>query len=151
TAFNTANPNNQDSDFRGPPGVRERFEQLTAGGTNYCYLRLPDGGKVKFVASTQTAPSGSVAQASDDGSGSGTGDQPDVPDATKIRYTFSLVAIIDPYGQTTAITHEADGSLTITEPAHRTIKIFYRTITDPAHGAVGDSVIDHILGSDGRT
>jgi RHS repeat-associated protein len=112
------NSGTSDPDFRGPLGVRDRFIQLTSGGTE-CYVRLPDGGKVWFHATTT--------------SGSG------------ITYTFSLKGVIDPYGQTTTITYPVDGSLTVTEPAGRTIKVFY------TQGPAGDTVVDHVVGSDGRS
>jgi RHS repeat-associated protein len=113
-----------DPDFRGPLGVRDRFEQLKTGVTE-CYIRLPDGGKVWFHASTATVSGGT-------------------------QYTFTLKGIIDPYGQTTTVTTSGT-TVTITEPAGRTIQIVSRTITSTAQGAYGDVVVDHILGSDGRS
>lgn len=118
-----SNTGTSDNDFRGPAGVRDRFEKLAAGGTE-CYVRLPDGGKIWFHANISTTVSFGVY--------------------TTV-YTFTLKGIIDPYGQTTNVTYPADGSLTVTEPAGRTIKIFYKT------GPVGDTVIDRVTGSDGRT
>jgi len=118
-----------DPDFRGPKGIRDRFEKLQTGATE-CYLRLSDGGKVWFHADISTTTSGNKY--------------------TSV-YTFSFKGIIDPYGQTTTITYPADGSLTITEPAGRTIKVFSRTISSTSQGALGDGVVDHVTGSDGRT
>ena len=102
-------------DFRGLLGVRDRFEHLSDASPYDCYLRLPDGGRIWFKA-------------------------------TKIsgKYSFSFQGIIDPYNQTTLISYPSDGSLTVTEPAGRTIKIFYRTISSSV-------VVDHVTGSDGRT
>jgi RHS repeat-associated protein len=111
------NTGTSDPDYRGPLGVRDRFEQLTSGATE-CYLRLPDGGKVWFHASTSSVSGGT-------------------------QYTFTLKGIIDPYGQTTTVTYPSDGSLTITEPAGRYIKVFTRSFN-------GDLVVNYILGSDGR-
>jgi RHS repeat-associated protein len=122
-----------DPDFRGPWGVSDRFEQLNSGATE-CNVRLPDGGKVWFHANISTTVSGSGSTAK----------------YTSV-YTFSLKGIIDPYGLTTTITYPADGSLTVTEPAGRTIKVFSRTITNTSQGAYGDVVVDHITGSDGRS
>jgi len=124
-----SNTGTSDPDFRGPKGVRDRLEKLATGGAE-CYLRLIDGGKIWFHANISTTTSGNQY--------------------TSV-YTFSLKGIIDPYGQTTTITYPADGSLTITEPAGRTIKIFSRAISSTSQGAVGDVVVDHVTGSDGRT
>ena len=117
-------PNGQsDQDFRGSLGVRDRFEQLAAGTTE-CYVRLPDGGKIWFHANISTTVSAGIY--------------------TTV-YTFTFKGIIDPYLQTTTVTFPSDGSLTVTEPAGRTLKIFYKT------GPAGDTVVDRVTGSDGRT
>jgi RHS repeat-associated protein len=118
-----SNTGTSDNDFRGSAGVRDRFEELAAGATE-CYVRLPDGGKIWFHANISTTISAGIY--------------------TTV-YTFTFKGVIDPYGQTTTITYPADGSLTVTEPAGRTIKIFYKT------GPVGDTVVDRVTGSDGRT
>jgi RHS repeat-associated protein len=68
-----------------------------------------------------------------------------------IGNTFKLKSITDPYGQVTNITYPADGNTLITEPAGRWIKIFFRTITQASEGAVGDTIIDHVAASDGRS
>ncbi|SRR6266540_279014 len=52
-------------------GVRERFQPLSYG---YCYLILPDGGKVKFYATQHQLPQ------------------------QRFYYTYQTVAIIDPHG-----------------------------------------------------
>ncbi len=124
--FSKTRPN--DPDFRGPDGVRDRFEQLATGGTE-CYVQLPDGGKVWFHAAVQTTVSGTTYTST---------------------YTFSLKGIIDPYGQITTITYPADGSMTITEPAGRYLKIFYRMITKTTDGNLNDVVVNYVQGSDGR-
>src|SRR5205807_7051297 len=114
-AFKNRNPlpsGENDPDFRGPLGVRDRFEKLTTGATE-CYVRLPDGGRVWFHA-TSTTSGGSTT------------------------YTFTFKGIIDPYGQTTTITYPSDGSLTVTEPAGRTLKILYTT------GPAGDTVLNYL-------
>jgi RHS repeat-associated protein len=108
-----------DPNFRGPPGVRDRFKRLSASSPNDCYLKLPDGGDVHFRATSTTAGGNTT-------------------------YRFSLVEIIDPYGQTTTITYP-NGTMVITEHALRSITIFY------AQGPAGDTVVDHVTGSDGRT
>ncbi len=112
------NHNTGDSKFRGPPGVRDRFKQLSSTNQSDCYLFLPDGGTVRFAATVSSTPSR--------------------------HYTFSLVEISDAYSQKTAITYPADGSMTVTEPAGRTLKIFYKA------GPAGDTVVDYVIGSDNR-
>jgi|GEM_PF-598312 len=121
-----SNNDASDPNFRGAPGVRDRLQQLGAGETE-CYLRLPDGGRVHFHADIQTTVTGSGSNKT-----------------YTSQYAFSLTEMIDPYGQATIITRPGDGSTTITEPALRTIKIFYK------QGPAGDTVIDYIVGSDGR-
>ncbi len=105
---------NGDPYFEGPLGVRDRFE----GTRTNCYLHLPDGGKIWF-------------QASNDFEG------PDGGPYT-VYWTFTLVGIIDPYGQVTTVTYPADGSMTLTEPAGRMLKIFYK------RGPANDIVVDHV-------
>jgi RHS repeat-associated protein len=102
---------------RGPAGVRDRFQANGFGGD--CYLHLPDGGKIWFQASVDmedTTPDGWVIY----------------------TYTFTFMGIIDPYGQITTVTYPADGSMTITEPAGRMLKIFYKT------GPANDTVVDRV-------
>jgi RHS repeat-associated protein len=129
-----SNTGTGDPDFRGPLGVRDRFENLTSGGTE-CYLRLPDGGRIQFHAAISTTHTGSGGSAI----------------YTSV-YSYSLVAIVDPYAQTTTIVRALDGtSMTVTEPAGRTIQIFYRPISSIIEGVVGDIVVDRVTGSDGRS
>lgn len=90
------------------------------------WLIRPDGGKVYFTAQ-RTHPNNYV-------------------------FTYTLQSIIDPYGQTTTVTGSPTSSpVTVTEPAGRWIKMFYRTITSSTEGAVNDVVIDHVTASDGRS
>ncbi len=110
------------SDFTAPKGVRDRFEHLSDASPYDCYLRLPDGGRIWFKATKYGG-----------------------------KYSFSFYGIIDPYNQTTLISYPTDGSLTVTEPAGRTIKIFYRQISSTSEGKASDVVVDHVTGSDGRT
>jgi YD repeat-containing protein len=98
-------PNSADPYFRGPPGIRDRFQQLkSASGfsTTECYLRLPDGGKIKFAATLSNG-----------------------------RFNYQLKEIIDPYGQKLTISYPPDLSMTIQEPAGRQLKIFYTPDLNP--------------------
>ncbi len=148
--FRPAPSGNGDPDFRGPIGVRDRFEQITkmttvsSGNgttTKYAdvYLRLPDGGKVWFTVNITTTV--------DSSGGGGGGGPPCVPrcqspDSTSTTYdsdfTFYLAGIIDPYGQKTTIRAPGDGTVVITEPAGRMLQIFYGT------GPAGDYVITKV-------
>jgi RHS repeat-associated protein len=105
--------------FRTTPGVRDRFQQLTAG-TNLCYLLLPDGGKVEFRAT--------LVSEYDSGA-----------NLTLYWNTYVTQAIIDPYGQRTTFTYDASNRLSkVTEPAGRYLQFYYRT-------AVGETnIIDHV-------
>jgi RHS repeat-associated protein len=101
-----------------PPGVHERFQSTGS----LCYLLLPDGGKIEFGVALTIIP-------------------PDDPLPEYMSYHFTTNAIIDPYGQRTNYSYNADGTLNkVTEPAGRWIQYFYRT----------DGQVDHILASDGR-
>lgn len=122
-----SNTGTGDPDFRGPSGVRDRFEHLTAADQVNCKLVLPDGGKIWFRA-TLTHPNG------------------------RNRWTFRLHAIIDPYGQTTLITYPNNEYTQINDSSNtRCLRIYYRTITNVSEGHVGDVVIDHVSASDNRT
>jgi YD repeat-containing protein len=117
-----------DVDYRAAGGVRERPQPWTStGGINgVCYLVLPDGGKVEF-SGTRTLH---------------TDNQLRPP--TWYEYEFTATAIIDPYGQRTTFEYNTQGFLSkVTEPAGRSIQIFYTT-------AGSAPVIDYIRGSDGR-
>lgn len=99
-------------------GVRERFIPLSGG---YCYLVLPDGGKVKFHATQHQLQNGSY------------------------YYTYQAIAIIDPHGLQTTLTYETTGLkrlLTVTEPAGRYLQFSYIS---------NGPRIDHVTASDGRT
>src|ERR1700720_1451592 len=137
---------NNDPDFRGLLGVRDRFEQIkqmtttskqagTTTATAECYLRLPDGGKIWFhvdIVITLESNCDSCRYYYDS------------------TFTFTFAGIIDPYGQMTTVTRPSDHSLTITEPAGRMLKIFYTT--GPAQDVVVDRV-EEWMGSpwQGRT
>jgi RHS repeat-associated protein len=91
------------------------------------WLILPDGGKVYFTGQ-RTHPN------------------------NYYFFTYTLQSITDPYGQTTTVTGSSTNSpVTVTEPAGRWIKMYYRTITSSAEGALNDIVIDHVAASDGRS
>jgi RHS repeat-associated protein len=109
---------NNDPDFEGLKGVRDRFEPVSNGN---CYLRLPDGGKIRFRAYESIDNVG-----------------PDGSREYVISWTFAVTAIIDPYGQTTTVSYPSDGSVVITEPAGRMLKIFSKP------GPAGDTVIDRV-------
>jgi RHS repeat-associated protein len=115
--FSGANSVAGDPYLHGPPGVRDRFQSGTE-----CYLHLADGGRIWFHMNTYR----------DQGQ-----------DAIS-TFSFDFKGIYDPYGQLATITYPSDGSETITEPAGRTIKLFYTA-------AFGATVLDHITASDGRT
>ena len=108
----------QDSVFRGPAGsgISDRFQQPGSGG-GAAYLLLPDGGKIHFEASIDRQ------QAWDGG-------------PYDITISFQFVGIVDPHGLYTSVTYPGDGSLTITEPAGRQLKLFYS-------GTVLDRVEEH--------
>ena len=98
-------------------GVRER---LTPSNGTYCYVLLPDGGKVQFAVTR-------------------------VDYGNSHDYSFKALQIIDPYGQNTSFSYNADGTLSrITESAQRYIQISYETIA-------GVQFIEHLSGTDGRT
>jgi RHS repeat-associated protein len=125
---------NSDGNVYGDPysragvGTRERLQIIWDSQTaGRLWLILPDGGKVYFTV------------------------QRTHPNANYV-FTYTLQSIIDPYGQTTTITGSpANSPVTATEPAGRWIKMYYRTITSSAEGAVNDVVIDHVTASDGRS
>jgi RHS repeat-associated protein len=117
---------NGDTRFRGGPGISDRFQQL-AGDGGPCYLLLPDGGKVWFEATVDREEN----------------EQTHVVTST---FTYEFMGIIDPYGQVTTVTYPSDGSMTITEPAGRWLKLFY--ITTPW---MGDTVLVNVQASDGRS
>jgi RHS repeat-associated protein len=127
-----SNTGSGDPDWRGQPGVRDRFEHLTAADQVNCKLVLPDGGKIWFQAYH--------------------------PNNNANKWAFTLHAIVDPYGQTTSIwygTWNNQPIMTIQEPVQgptaRWLHILYRTITDTSQGHYGDVVVDRVEASDGRT
>jgi len=126
---------NGDPYYRGGPGVRDRLQFFWDSSTaGRAYLIMPDGGKVWFsIAISHPSGDGSSAK----------------------QYDYTVQGIIDPHGQTTTIVGSpATGLVTITEPAGRWIKLYYRTITSSTEGWVyypSDKIIDHITASDGRS
>jgi RHS repeat-associated protein len=95
--FSTGTP-----DWGGPPGVNDRFHAVI-GNNQDCYLTLPDGGTVHFIQ-TMTGPA--------DG-----------------EYFFTIspaTYILDPQGLQTTFTYDGSNRLTqVTEPAGRSLRIFY--------------------------
>jgi RHS repeat-associated protein len=128
-----------DQKFRGPKGVRDRLDPLANFNDNTpCYVLLPDGGKIRFQTHIVITTSG-------------TGNN------TKYTavFTFRFNAIIDPYGQTTNITYVTEQpsgnvTMTVTEPAGRTLKLHYGRIESGNLGVIGDTVLVYVEGSDGR-
>jgi RHS repeat-associated protein len=116
---------NQDSMMRAGPGISDRF-QKPASDYDDCYLLLPDGGKIWFTAQ--------IDRWGDDFG----------PVTISCQYAF--MGIIDPYGQVTTVTYPGDGSMTVTEPAGRWLKLWY--VTTPW---MGDTVLVSVSASDGRS
>jgi YD repeat-containing protein len=117
-----------DTYYRGPAGVRERFQPFNTT-TNLGYLILPDGGKVEFKRTQHDV------YVTDDG----------VPAYWVHYYSYQAQAIIDPFGQRTTFTYNTDGTLLkVTEPGGRWIQISYTTISF-------QKVISNISASDGRS
>ena len=112
--------------YRAAPGVRERLKPWSSSDGS-CYLLLPDGGKVQFYG-TRTLNF-----------------DPEIRPPNWYEYVFTAAtAIFDPYGQKTTLEYNPDGTLKkITEPAGRSIQLFYTTVS-------GTQVIDYIKGSDNR-
>lgn len=102
-------------------GVRERFVPLSNG---YCYLILPDGGKVEFAAAQHQSGS-------------------------QYWYKYHVTAIYDPYGLKTTIDSEVVGPRSlrritkVTEPAGRYLQFTYLSANGPK--------ILKVTASDGRT
>ena len=111
--------------FYGPPGVRERFIPPAGPEDGQCAVLLPDGGRVDFYVY-------------------GDREADETTNTVTTTFTFELIDIVDPYGQTTTFTQPGDGSLTITEPAGRWLKLFYTS------AGAGDTVLNYIQASDGR-
>jgi RHS repeat-associated protein len=117
-----------DVDFRAAPGTRERMQRWapTTGDFGSCYLKLPDGGKIEFSGTRTWHHDGEL-----------------IPPSW-YEWNLTATAMIDPYGQRTTYAPNTDGSLQITEPAGRWIKVYYVTSGD----AMGN--VDYIQASDGR-
>jgi RHS repeat-associated protein len=94
--------------YRGPLGVRERFQTPPQGG-GFGYLILSDGGKVEFDC--EELDSG--------------------PDGGEVWWwVFTATAIIDPYGIRTTFSYNGDGSLyRVTEQALRYLQFNYTSGT----------------------
>jgi RHS repeat-associated protein len=110
--------------MRSSPGVSDRFQKPVSDGDN-CYVLLPDGGKIWFTVQIQR-----------------TGDDSGPVTST---FDFQFMGIIDPYGLVTTITYPGDGSMKITEPAGRWLKLWYTTTP-----WMGDTVMVGLQASDGR-
>jgi RHS repeat-associated protein len=119
-----------DSMMRASPGTRERFQRPTGSGNNYCYVVLPDGGKIWFQMLIDRV----YPDANDPGA------------RTYSTFTFTFLGIIDPYQQVTTITYPSDGSMTITEPGGRWLKLFYGNSTIGKN----ETVLWRVNASDGR-
>jgi RHS repeat-associated protein len=122
-------PSNNDSKFRAGNGVSDRFQQLTDrfASESECYLLQPDGGKVWFHATIDRSEN-------------------EITHAVTSIFSYEFAGIIDPHGQTTTITYPGDGSMTITEPAGRWLKLFYTSTP-----WMGDTVLTGVQASDGRS
>jgi RHS repeat-associated protein len=119
-----------DTLMRASPGTRERFQRPTGSGDNYCYLVLPDGGKIWFQMEIDRVYP----------------DPHDPGGRTYSTFTFSFLGIIDPYQQVTTISYPGDGSMTVTEPGGRWLKFFYGNSTIGKN----EVVLWRVTASDGR-
>ena len=104
----SAQPGSPDPWFRASSGISDRFQPLTdpAVYEGECSLLLPDGGKVYFQATIDRVEN----------------EQNHTVTST---FTYQFAGIADPHGMQTSVTYPADGSMTITEPAGRCLKLFY--------------------------
>jgi RHS repeat-associated protein len=122
------NNNSADPYFRSPAGVQDRLQVIWDTTTvGRCYVIQPDGGKIWFSLLRTLYYS------------------------NWYMYTATVQGIIDPYGLTTTIVPQTDGSTLVTEPAGRWIRLYYRTISQASEGEIGYVVLDHITSSDGRS
>ena len=92
--------------FRGPAGVKERFQPLNLT-TKRAYLILADGGKIEFLATK-------VVVAEDT-----------IPVTYTSFWTYQPVAVIDPYGLRTVLSYVAGKLDRVTEPAGRWLQFTY--------------------------
>ncbi|MFN2507358.1 MAG: RHS repeat-associated core domain-containing protein, partial [Chthoniobacterales bacterium] len=96
--------------FRGPAGIKERFQPLNLT-TNKAYLILPDGGKVEFLATAVVETENEVN-----------------PPLIMSHWEYKATALIDPYGLRTSFSYTQSGRLDrITEPAGRWLQLSYGT------------------------
>lgn len=127
-------------------GIGDRLDfpnVVDVDSTDVCQLHLADGGIVELnilVTHDGTCSSGA--------------------NGPNVNYFITLALgapeksgrLIDPYGQSTWVQFSTDGLTEfVTEPAGRTLAIVSRKITDATEGKVGDTVIDHVVDSSGRT
>jgi RHS repeat-associated protein len=113
-----------DSYFRAPAGTPERFKPLDLN-TMLAYLVLPDGGKIEFTAFPYYTP---------------------YP-----GYRYQATAIIDPHGLRSSLTYNGDGTLnTVQEPGGRWLQFLYIPAPVSQWLNFPETVIDHVLASDGR-
>lgn len=127
-----SDPNNPAAILRSAPGVPERFQPPPPAfsGSPACYLLLPDGGKISFLAYIERTQQ-------DDG-------QP-----VRSTFDFQFVGIIDPHGLVTTVSHEA-GGIKVAEPAGRWLKLFYVLLPWFNNGAQ-ETVLGRVEASDGRS
>ena len=120
--FNTATG---DAYYRGPAGVKERFQPF-ATGTNLGYLIFTDGGKVEFKRTQAFYIDGDTGQ-------------------RVYYYTYQAQALVDPFGQRTTFTYTGAGRFQkATDPGGHWIQVTYSTLGT-------DAVISSVSGSDGRS
>ena len=119
-------------------GIAERFRHppSSAEGTYDCYLHLSDGSTVWFRGTIDI-------EFELDWQGEETG----------FKWTtvsFEFAGLIDPHNLVTTVSYPGDGSMTVSEPAGRWLKLFYKQITHENEGPFGLIVLDRVVGSDGR-
>jgi YD repeat-containing protein len=118
--------------FRGPPGVRERFQPLNPS-TLLAYLVLPDGGKVEFKATRSIVCDFELNP------------------PCGYSYSYRAQALIDPYGLRTTLSYNTNGSLnTVQEPGGRWLQLVYVTTPWINSNGAQDQVIDRVQASDGQ-
>jgi RHS repeat-associated protein len=111
--------------YRAAAGTRERFINFTGSSPSLGYLVLPDGSKVEFQAKLTSHLDGETHQ-------------------TYYNWTFTVQALVDPFGLRTTISFVTGTLDKVTEPAGRYLQFYYTTVG-------GRKVLDHVTASDGRT
>lgn len=111
--------------LRAGPGIGERFQPPPFDG-GYCYLILPDGGKIRFLATIRREYDAETR-------------------FSTASFDYDFTGIIDPHGLVTEISRPAFNTVMIKEPAGRWIKLIYSSW-------VGEysSTIIRLEASDGR-